>query len=166
MSERVRVVAEGLPGRTAGDVQSGKSQFRNGRQHFAAILKSHEPLDVVVIALGTNDLKNEFERSAKEILQDLQWYARAVQQLHLPEYAVPSVVYIAPPALEVGPEDEYFGGRQSTLDQLTAAMTKDPSMDVVLPGVIDISEDGVHFSLNGHRQMATQVVNKLEEMKL
>jgi lysophospholipase L1-like esterase len=39
-------------------------------------------------------------------------------------------------------------------------------MDVVLPGVIDISEDGVHFSLNGHRQMATQVVNKLEEMKL
>lgn len=166
LSGRVRVIAEGLPGRTAGDVQSGKNQFRNGRQHFAAILKSHEPLDVVVIALGTNDLKNEFERSAKEILQDLQWYARAVQQLYLPEYAAPSVVYIVPPALAVGPEDEYFGGRQLTLDQLTAAMTKDHSMDVVLPGVIDTSEDGVHFSLKGHRQMARQVVNKIEEMGL
>jgi lysophospholipase L1-like esterase len=166
MSGRVRVIAEGLPGRTAGDVHSGENQFCNGQQHFAAALKSHEPVDVVVIALGTNDAKKEYKRLVEHILQDLRWYTAAVQQLHLPDYAVPAVLYIAPPALLVDPEDESLGGRQPVLDQLAAAMAAEPSMDVLLPQRIDTAEDGVHFSLEGHAHMAKQVVNTIEEMGL
>jgi len=49
------VIAEGLNGRTAA-VESPVEDGRNGLPYFLPCLRSHKPVDAVVIALGTNDV--------------------------------------------------------------------------------------------------------------
>jgi lysophospholipase L1-like esterase len=49
------VIAEGLGGRTA-TVDRPDSEGRNGLPYLLPCLQSHEPIDVVVIFLGTNDV--------------------------------------------------------------------------------------------------------------
>ena len=46
----------------------------NGRPYFVPCLLSHHPLDVVVVMLGTNDLKSCFDRPAKAIAEALHGY--------------------------------------------------------------------------------------------
>ena len=59
LGDDYRIVAEGLNGRTAtfDDPVEGD---RNGRRHLHILLDSHAPLDLVIVMLGTNDLKKRF----------------------------------------------------------------------------------------------------------
>lgn len=60
------VVEEGLGGRTTvwDDPIEGD---KNGRRQLPAPLESHKPLDLVVLMLGTNDLKRRFSAPASDI---------------------------------------------------------------------------------------------------
>jgi lysophospholipase L1-like esterase len=66
LGESFHVIEEGLGGRTTvwDDPIEGD---RNGRRQLPAILESHAPLDLVVLMLGTNDLKKRFSASAFDI---------------------------------------------------------------------------------------------------
>ena len=57
LDNRVHVIAEGLNGRTtAYDDWLGNAD-RNGARVLPTLLDSHKPLDLVIVMLGTNDLK-------------------------------------------------------------------------------------------------------------
>ena len=60
----VRVIAEGLGGRTTTFDDWTSSADLNGARILPVLLKSHQPLDAVVIMLGTNDLKRYINGSA------------------------------------------------------------------------------------------------------
>ena len=70
LGDGYEVVEEGLNGRTT-DVDYVDRPHCNGRTYFPAALLSHDPLDVVVVMLGSNDFKTCFERSAATIAQRL-----------------------------------------------------------------------------------------------
>jgi len=65
----VTLIEECLPARTTNlpDPELGASF--NGESTLEAILLSHQPLDHVLIMLGTNDLKARFNRSASDIAE-------------------------------------------------------------------------------------------------
>ncbi|MBI1374134.1 MAG: hypothetical protein GC159_15555 [Phycisphaera sp.] len=61
-----RVVEEGLNGRTTcwdDPIKAG----RRGLDHLPTLLESHAPIDLIVIMLGTNDLKHYLGLSANDI---------------------------------------------------------------------------------------------------
>ncbi len=60
------VIEEGLGGRTT-VFDDPILPDRNGRTYLRPCLLSHQPLDLVVIFLGTNDLKARFAASAADI---------------------------------------------------------------------------------------------------
>jgi lysophospholipase L1-like esterase len=63
-----RIVAEGLRARTTvWDDRLAPGIERNGLKTFGANLDSHKPLDLVIIFLGTNDLKKRFSAPAVDI---------------------------------------------------------------------------------------------------
>ncbi|HMH70232.1 MAG TPA: hypothetical protein VK502_02440, partial [Candidatus Saccharimonadales bacterium] len=54
------IIQEGLGGRVAGDFDTEKSYY-NGKTSYEVVLRSAAPVDLVIIALGTNDLKVRYE---------------------------------------------------------------------------------------------------------
>lgn len=60
------VIEEGLSSRTT-DLDYPKKPGRNGRTYLLPCLASHNPLDIVVLMLGSNDLKTEFNRTPSQI---------------------------------------------------------------------------------------------------
>ncbi|WP_343716052.1 SGNH/GDSL hydrolase family protein [Inquilinus sp.] len=52
-----RVIAEGLGGRTTMFDDHGAAADRNGARILPTLLGSHSPLDLLIVMLGTNDLK-------------------------------------------------------------------------------------------------------------
>lgn len=63
-TDKVRIVAEGLGGRTTAFDDHTMIDDRNGVRTLPTILGSHVPLDLVVIMLGTNDMKEYLNGSA------------------------------------------------------------------------------------------------------
>ena len=66
MGQEFHVIEEGLCGRTTvwDDPIEG---HKNGSKYLIPCLESHSPLDVVIIMLGTNDLKKRFSLSSFDI---------------------------------------------------------------------------------------------------
>jgi lysophospholipase L1-like esterase len=94
------VIEEGLNARTTvwdDPFEEGK----NGKETLIPILSSHCPLDLVIIMLGTNDLKNRFGLSACDIslgagvLVDLAMKSKSGDLWGTPKVLLVSPVHIA-----------------------------------------------------------------------
>ena len=72
------IIEEGLNGRTTvwDDPIEG---YKNGRTYLIPCLETHRPLDLVVLMLGTNDLKQRFSLSAFDIAQGASVLVREIQ---------------------------------------------------------------------------------------
>ena len=73
LGENFEVIEEGLNGRTlvSDDPRLGK-EGRNGKEYLLPCLDSQDPLDLVILFLGTNELKDIFTMSADEIGQTVE----------------------------------------------------------------------------------------------
>ena len=109
-----RVIAEGLGGRTTVFDDHSSAADRNGARILPTLLASHAPLDLVIIMLGTNDLKPSINGSA----QQASYGMRRLVQLVRGHFAglgepVPQVLMVAPPHLcdtEDADMIDHFGG--------------------------------------------------------
>jgi lysophospholipase L1-like esterase len=109
-----RVIEEGQNGRTTVH-DDPFMPARNGRAILPALLESHQPLDLVVMMLGTNDLKAVFAAPAGEIATGATVLARLILQCTAgPGARPPRLLLVAPPAVaDLGhlPDlDEKFAG--------------------------------------------------------
>jgi lysophospholipase L1-like esterase len=152
-----RVIEEGLNGRTT-RWDDPIEIDRNGLAYLRPCVESHNPLDLVIVMLGTNDLKRRFDLTASDIAQSAadvaataHRFARTADDAHAP------VLLLAPPAVTQLTEfDEMFSGAQDKSRQfshyyrIAAGWHGLPFFDagsVVVPG----NEDGVHLDAAQHR---------------
>jgi lysophospholipase L1-like esterase len=93
-----RAIAEGLGGRTTTFDDWTSSADLNGARILPVLLKSHQPLDAVVIMLGTNDLKRYVNGSALAAAMGMKRLAQIVQSFPYDiGHPVPNVVLVSPP---------------------------------------------------------------------
>ena len=80
-----RVIEEGCNGRTTiyDDPIDG---WKNGLNYFKPCLHSHKPVDIVVMMLGTNDLKSVFGLSAQQIAEGAGVLVNTIQTFTLEKY--------------------------------------------------------------------------------
>ncbi len=100
---KARVIAEGLGGRTTVHDDWFANADRNGARVLPTLLESHSPLDLVIIMLGTNDIKPFHGRSAGEASRGM---ARLVQIIR-GHYAgkmmqAPEIILVSPPPIILG----------------------------------------------------------------
>jgi lysophospholipase L1-like esterase len=94
----VRVLAEGLGGRTTAFDDWTSSADLNGARILPVLLKSHQPLEAVVIMLGTNDLKRYVNGSALAAAMGMKRLAQIVRSFpYDPGHPVPEVLLVSPP---------------------------------------------------------------------
>lgn len=103
----VRIIEEGLPGRTTVHDDPIEGAHMNGMAAVPLLMGSHSPLDIVVLMLGTNDLKSRFAVSAGDIAASIERLVGALRYLGtLPGRTVPDILVVAPPPIV---ETELFG---------------------------------------------------------
>src|SRR3954449_11430267 len=107
------VIAEGLNGRTAA-VESPIEDGRNGLPYLLPGLRSHRPVDVVVIALGTNDVNFLSDELVARSVARLVKLALASETG--PAGGPPAVVAACPPAIGDRRLGRAFAGWLEPLD--------------------------------------------------
>ena len=96
LGEGFRVIEEGMNGRTT-VLDDPIIQHRNGRTHLPACLESHKPIDLVVLMLGTNDLKVMYNLAPSEIATGAGQLVKLVQQSECgPKGRAPRVLLVCP----------------------------------------------------------------------
>lgn len=76
---------------------------RNGRTSLLPTLTSHRPLDLVIIMLGTNDLKERFHITESDIQTAAEVLIRDILQYPFaPKYKNPQILIMAPIHIKEG----------------------------------------------------------------
>lgn len=161
------IIEEGLGGRTT--VWDDPIElYKNGRTYLIPCLNSHMPLDLVIIMLGTNDLKKRFDVPASDIVQAMEVL---IKDIELSECGVdeksPEILLIAPIIIEglTKLSDMLEGGveKSKKLPKLYENLAKKHGI-----GYLDCNtvvkvcmEDGVHFDNLSHRAFAKELAKKI-----
>jgi len=113
------VIEEGLGGRTA-SAEDFLEPDKNGRRQLPVALHSHRPLDLVILMLGTNDMKHRFHLLPVDIAQGAAALGRIVESYDYgPDYKVPKVLIISPILIGEGVEYSKFSGFSANAVQVS-----------------------------------------------
>ena len=118
LGDGYRVIEEGLNGRNSG-IDDPLLAGRNGYEYLPIVLETHYPADIVVLMLGTNDLKCRFHRSIQDITNSMRRLIQVIQT-YLP--ASSDLVLISPPPVQLSKDtemNESFEGAIEKCKQLT-----------------------------------------------
>lgn len=108
------ILEEGLRSRTT-NLDDDDPQFpnRNGKEYLRPCLESQYPIDIVVLWLGTNDLKTKFHRTPEQIAHALSELVEMISSVgRTSKGTPPNIVLVSPPIVkeEVLGVDSQFSG--------------------------------------------------------
>lgn len=174
LGEGYRVIEEGLNGRTTvwDDPIEG---YKNGKQYLIPCLESQRPLDLVIIMLGTNDLKKRFSVSAMDIAWSLGSLADVINKSGAGYQGKPPKVLLLSPILvgdlKLSPFGELFDGEESIQTARRFAVHIKRIADQYGCEFLDAAEyadpssvDAIHFDADGHRKLGEAVAAKVRKM--
>lgn len=105
---KARVIEEGHNGRTTIFDDPTTFDDRNGAKALPMLLCSHQPLDLVIIMLGTNDIKYANRCRAFDASMGMTRLIEIVQKFSfIPQFKTPDILIMSPPSL-VPTTDEWF----------------------------------------------------------
>jgi lysophospholipase L1-like esterase len=165
-----QVIEEGLGGRTTlwDDPIEG---YKNGREYLIPCLDTHKPIDLVVLMLGTNDLKLRFSVSAYDIADSIAVLVEIIQKSVTGVGShPPQVLLIAPPPLGALTEyTEMFEGGLAKSRKLAAHYQRVAEEHLCAffdAGQVIVSSDldGVHFEADQHSRLGRAVAVKVKEI--
>jgi lysophospholipase L1-like esterase len=158
------VIEEGHPGRTTVHDDPVEGAHRNGLTVLPALLESHRPLDLVVVMLGTNDLKERFSVNATDIAHSLERLVQVILTSGAgPGGGAPGVLLICPPPIvEVGCLAGMFAGgavkSRGLADEVEKAARRAgvPFLDAG-PLVTVSPIDGIHYDADANPVLAKAI---------
>jgi lysophospholipase L1-like esterase len=103
------VISEGLRGRTTAYDEHCADCDRNGARFLPTALYTHAPLDCVILALGTNDLKPAIAGPAAAAMLGLRRCIEIVQRHahRVPGQGAAKVLVVSPPRVVTTPDPFY-----------------------------------------------------------
>jgi lysophospholipase L1-like esterase len=105
LNGKARVIEEGMNGRTTVYDDNTVDEERNGAVGLPIALKSHQPLNLLIIMLGTNDLKHHRAFDSSMGMERLVNLTR--RHNYSGDYMVPEIILMSPPSL-VPTKNEWF----------------------------------------------------------
>lgn len=169
LGDGYEVIEEGLNGRTT-VWDSPIAPHRNGGQYLTPCLLSHRPVDLLIIMLGTNDLKSTYGLGAPEIASGAaRLVDQAKESLAGPGDAPPAILLVAPvPLGEATQRSEIwgFGEAARTSRQLAPMyeiMAEDHGAAFFDAGsVARVSpDDGVHLDPDAHAALGAAMAEQV-----
>ena len=160
-----RVIPEGLSGRTTSFDDQGGTACRNGADILPVLLGSHYPLDLVIIMLGTNDLKPHICGTAIGAATGMERLATIAALFPYEyDYQPPRLLIVSPPHFRNGADGPPIGGRSIAESKLLAPLYRQVA-ERRNCGFFDAADcatassvDGVHLDASNTRAIGIGLV--------
>ncbi|XME04009.1 SGNH/GDSL hydrolase family protein [Lachnospiraceae bacterium C1.1] len=110
LGEGYSIIEEGCNGRTTihDDPIDG---WKNGLDYLRPCLNSHKPIDIVILMLGSNDLKNTFHLTAEDIADGAGVLVDVIKEFTAEKQGfVPDIILVSPPEIGTGIRTSPFYG--------------------------------------------------------
>ena len=118
LGDGVMVIAEGLNGRTTAFDDHLGSADRNGAQVLPVVLSTHSPIDLIILLLGSNDMKPWIAGRAVAARYGMERLIGIVRSHVYPQDArAPEILVVAPPALSETADPDYAALFEGGLEQ-------------------------------------------------
>ena len=169
------VIEEGLNSRTT-NLDYHIKPDRNGKRYLAPCLYTHAPIDLVIMALGGNDLKALFGREAEDIARGLGELIDVVKNsTYGPDMRIPPDILIIPPPIPLPIIEELYDEngcaifkgaieKAKKLIDLYALLATEKKCFYLEGGsdILPSGIDGMHFDCNAHAKMADKIAEKVK----
>lgn len=166
-----RVIEEGQGGRTTVHDDPIEGLHKNGLKALPICLETHMPLDLVIVMLGTNDLKHRFSVTASDVADSIEVLVRVILNSEAGDGGrAPSVLVVAPPPmLEVDWFGQMFlGGAAKSLlfaDVMRDAARRSGAAFFNAGDIVESSTvDGIHLDSDAHRVLGTELVKIVQTL--
>ena len=164
------VIEEGLPGRTTVRDDPVEGKHKNGRRYLLPCVQTHAPLDLIIIMLGTNDLKARFSQPPSEVAMGIGVLVHDIREVGAGVAGgQPEILIVAPvPTLDDMREfnNIFAGAAQKSrclalefeilADSLECHFFDAGSVTTCSP------RDGVHIDAEGHRRLGEALAAEVE----
>ncbi|HSW68864.1 MAG TPA: SGNH/GDSL hydrolase family protein [Gammaproteobacteria bacterium] len=177
LGEKFHIVEEGLNSRTTNlDYQIPPD--RNGKTYLPSCLYSHAPIDLVILALGSNDLKTYFDRTPAGIRQGLaelidiiqgSWYGEKMK--NAPQILIMSPFKVLFMAEQFKDEHGVFflkdaGKKSQELVHEYADLANEKNCHFldVSASIFPSEIDGMHLDESAHQKLAAIISEKVRSI--
>lgn len=164
LGEKFEVIEEGLNSRTliSNDTRPGK-EGKNGYEYLIPCLDTHDPINLVILMLGTNELKNIYNKTAIEIGDMLEEYfvKTILNRKSQIENNYPKLLLLTPPVVN---EDTEYCKQKS---KYVGAMQKSKELNLIYKNIAEkyncyflgneeltTGVDGAHLTKESHKKLA------------
>jgi lysophospholipase L1-like esterase len=173
LGDGYEVIVEGLNGRTT-VWNDPIEEHRNGKTYLLPCLDSHQPLDLVILMLGTNDLKTRHSVMPSDIALAAGLLVDKIKRYPFQAAGAPpiKVLLIAPPPLHPTMpaflEEMFAGGHEKSLKFATyfSEVAETSGCDFLDAGehINSSPVDGIHLEKSAHETLGKVVAAKVKEI--
>ena len=175
------IIEDALPGRTTNIDDDNDGKHLNGAATFKSTLLSHSPIDIVLILLGTNDLKARFGRQPKDIADGILELISIANNTNSGggtwhDENKSEIVILTPPILGKLAEDEGWINykewirafeKSKKLNQFYTDLCKEKKIQLIDTNefIISSENDPIHWSKKTHKDFG-EILAKIFAKKI
>jgi lysophospholipase L1-like esterase len=173
LGDNYYVIEEGLNGRTTNVDEKQEyglgyfRKFRSAIDLLPVLIETNSPIDLVIVMLGTNDLKSNFNRSANDIASDMKLVCQNI--ISNEYFNSKSVVLISPTHIEENSDtilDSFVDTNHKAvaLAPLYKTIAEELAIDFLdAADFVKINTiDGIHWDAYQHNDFALALCDKIK----
>ena len=172
LGSKYNIIEEGLNGRTT-NVNEKQDHglgyfrpFRSAMDLLSVLIETNSPLDLIIVMLGTNDLKTNFNQSSEMIAKNMRLVCESI--INNDYFQSKSVILVSPTHInEESPNllDSFIGTTQASQSFSNSYRKISDDLNLYF---VDASEsvktnkiDGLHWDSKQHSDFANSLFNKI-----
>ena len=174
LGEKFEIIEEGLNSRTllSNDLRPGK-EGKNGYEYLIPCLDTHDPIDLIILMLGTNELKNTYNKTVKEIGEMFEEYfvKTILNRKSQIRNSYPKLLIVTPPIVNEDVEyckidNKYVGAsiKSKELNNVYMNIAEKYNCFFLSNDGLETGIDGVHLTQDSHKKLAELLTIKVKEI--
>ena len=171
LGDGYKVIEEGLNGRTT-VFDDPNDDWKNGIDYLKPCLNSHKPVDIVILMLGSNDLKEVFHASPEDIANGAAELVKVIREFTQEKQGfIPRILLVSPAEIGEGiTHSPFYGsfyenaiGRSREFPKWYQKVAEEygceflDAAEYVQPSRLD----SLHFTAEGHAALAEALADAI-----
>lgn len=169
LGNEFEVIEEGLNSRTltSNDTRIGK-EGKNGYEYLIPCIDSHDPIELVIVMLGTNELKKMYNKTAEEVRDAFEKYfvKTILNRKSQIDDKYPKLLIIAPPVVDDDGSGVYEGALEKSLkfNEMYREIAERNNCCFIDNSLLKTGIDKVHLTKESHEILAEMAYKKIIEI--